>query len=60
MLDSNRQVLGVAGRGKVVNRRILLISDYMPPQTHGIAIRLLPPMEQEPSTPTPKDLVSCF
>lgn len=33
------RVLGVAGRGKVVNRRILLISDYMPPQTHGIAIR---------------------
>jgi len=33
------RVLGVAGRGKVANRRILLISDYMPPQTHGIAIR---------------------
>lgn len=33
------RVAGVAGRGKVSNRRILLISDYMPPQTHGIAIR---------------------
>lgn len=33
------RVLGVAGGRSVANRRILLISDYMPPQTHGIAIR---------------------
>lgn len=29
-----------AGNRKVVNRRILVITDYLPPQTHGIAIRV--------------------
>jgi len=29
-----------AGDRRVVNRRILVITDYLPPQTHGIAIRV--------------------
>eukprot|EP00929_Paragymnodinium_shiwhaense_P115281 TRINITY_DN8402_c0_g1_i1.p1 TRINITY_DN8402_c0_g1~~TRINITY_DN8402_c0_g1_i1.p1 ORF type:complete len:507 (-),score=92.20 TRINITY_DN8402_c0_g1_i1:358-1878(-) len=33
------RVLGVAGRGAVSNRRILIVTDYLPPQTHGIAVR---------------------
>lgn len=34
------RVTGVAGRAAVVNKRILVITDYLPPQTHGIAIRV--------------------
>lgn len=33
------RVAGVAGRGAVSNRRILIVTDYLPPQTHGIAVR---------------------
>ena len=31
--------MGVDIGRPVANRRILLITDYLPPQTHGIAIR---------------------
>lgn len=34
------RVTGVAGRPAVANKRILVITDYLPPQTHGIAIRV--------------------
>jgi len=33
------RLLGIATGRPVSNRRILIITDYMPPQTHGIAIR---------------------
>lgn len=33
------RIIGTATGRKVSNRRILVITDYMPPQTHGIAIR---------------------
>lgn len=33
------RVMGWATGRRVANRRILVITDYMPPQTHGIAIR---------------------
>lgn len=34
------RIVGVAGGRSVTNRRILIITDYLPPQTHGIAIRI--------------------
>ena len=33
------RITGVATGRPVANRRILVITDYLPPQTHGIAIR---------------------
>lgn len=39
LLRAVGRVVGAATGRKVNNRRILIITDYMPPQTHGIAIR---------------------
>jgi len=39
LLRAVARLLGVISVRDVANRRILLITDYMPPQTHGIAIR---------------------
>eukprot|EP00928_Gymnodinium_smaydae_P042070 TRINITY_DN2838_c0_g6_i1.p2 TRINITY_DN2838_c0_g6~~TRINITY_DN2838_c0_g6_i1.p2 ORF type:complete len:541 (-),score=73.00 TRINITY_DN2838_c0_g6_i1:83-1618(-) len=33
------RLLGVVTNRPITNRRILVVTDYMPPQTHGIAIR---------------------
>lgn len=38
-LRSLARLTGVATGRPVANRRILIITDYLPPQTHGIAIR---------------------
>jgi len=39
LLRAVARLTGVATGRPVANRRILVITDYMPPQTHGIAIR---------------------
>jgi len=39
LLRALARLTGAATGRPVANRRILVISDYMPPQTHGIAIR---------------------